>query len=416
MTGARIVLTGGGTGGHLYPALNLADALRRADSDVELLYVGSLRGLEARVLPSTDLEHRLLPVGPLYRSRPWRSWRTVLGAPAAAAGALAALRSFRPDAVVGTGGYASGPATLAALLRGVPLALQEQNAAPGLVTRWMARRADQVHLGFPEARQALQVGPDTEVLSHGNPVARPGTGEPTIAWPDGRVLLVVGGSQGARGLNQLLLEDLRQPQAWPPDLSVVWIAGREHADELAAEAARLPWSDRVLVVPYVEELARQLDRVTLAVGRAGAMFVSELATAGVPSILVPFPSAAGGHQRSNAAALAGAGAAVVREEAELGPGQLWNLAAHLLADRERLARMARAAVARGAPDAADRIARDLLRLAAEGEAMRAAGSPGHGERGGRGGDAAEGGDGRAEAVSERAAAARSRAGRATLGG
>lgn len=364
MTAARIVLTGGGTGGHLYPALNLADALRRAEPGVELLYLGSRRGLEARVVPSTDLAHRLLPVGPLHRSRPWRSWRTVLGAPVAVAGAAAALRSFGPDAVVGTGGYASGPATLAARLLGVPLALQEQNAAPGLVTRWMARGADQLHLGFPEAREALRVGPDTEVHEHGNPVARPGSGEPTIDWPDGRVLLVVGGSQGARGLNRLLIEDLRRFQAWPSDLSVVWIAGREHAEELAAEAARLPWSDRVAVVPYVDELGRQLDRVTLAVGRAGAMFVSELAAAGVPAILVPFPEAAGGHQRANAAALVAAGAAVVREEAELGPGQLWNLAAHLMADPERLDGMARAAAARGAPDAADRIARDVLRLAA----------------------------------------------------
>lgn len=380
MTVARVVLTGGGTGGHLYPALNLARALRRAEPGVELLYLGSRRGLEARVIPSTHLEYRLFPVGPLHRSRPWRSWRTVMGAPVAVAGAVAALRSFRPDVVVGTGGYASGPATLAALPLGVPLALQEQNAAPGLVTRWMARRADQVHLGFPEARGALRVGPDTEVQEHGNPVARPGRGEATIAWPEGRVLLVVGGSQGARGLNRVLLEDLRRPKAWPPDLSVVWIAGPEHADELAAAAARLPWSDRVVVVPYVEELGRQLDRVTLAVGRAGAMFVSELAAAGVPAILVPFPAAAGGHQGANAAALAAAGAAVVREEAELGPGQLWNLATHLMADRQRLEEMARAAAARGAPDAADRIARDVLRLAAGAPARTAAGARGPGVR------------------------------------
>lgn len=412
MTAARVVLTGGGTGGHLYPALNLADALRRAEPGVELLYLGSRRGLEARVVPSKGLEHRLLPVGPLHRSRPWRSWRTVLGAPVAVTGAVAALRSFRPDVVVGTGGYASGPATLAALLLGVPLALQEQNAAPGLVTRWMARRADQLHLGFPEAREALRVGPDTEVCEHGNPVARPGSGEATIAWPEGRVLLVVGGSQGARGLNRMLLEDLRRLQAWPSDLSVVWIAGREHAEELASEAARLAWSDRVVVVPYVEELGRQLDRVTLAVGRAGAMFVSELAAAGVPAILVPFPAAAGGHQRANAAALAAAGAAVVREEAELGPGQLWNLAAHLMADPGRLEGMARAAAARGAPDAADRIARDVLRLAAGAE--RSSSEVRRGRAGRSAGGEDPGGDGVGE-VSARTAAG-GRAAEAGVGG
>lgn len=396
---ARVLLTGGGTGGHLYPALNLADALRRADPDTELLYVGSRRGLEARLLPGRDLEHRLLPVGPLHRRRPWRSWRTVVGAPLAAAGALSAVRSFRPDVVVATGGYASGPAALAAVLLDVPLALQEQNAAPGLVTRWLARRADQIHLGFPEARDALRTGPGAEVFAHGNPVARPGTGVPTIEWPEGRVLLVAGGSQGARGVNRLLLEDIRRLQAWPTDLSVVWIAGREHADELAEEVTRLPWGDRVRVVPFVEELARQLDRVTLAVGRAGAMFVSELAAAGVPSILVPFPAAAGGHQRANAAAMAEAGAAVVREEVELGSGQLWNLAAHLLGDPARLVRMAEAAERRGAPQAADRIARDVLRLAG-----RRAGSPG-GFDGGA--DGVAGPDGWNGTVSARSAAGRS---------
>ena len=359
----RVLLTGGGSGGHLYPALNLAEALRRAEPEVELLYVGSRRGLEARVLPERELEHRLLPVGPLHRKRFWRSWRTVLGAPLAASGAITTVRSFAPDVVVGTGGYASGPTALAAVLTGVPLVLQEQNAAPGLVTRWLASRADQLHLGFPEAAERLSPRDDAELFAYGNPVARPGTGGPTIDWPEGRILLVAGGSQGARAINRLLLEDLRRVQAWPTDLSVVWIAGREHVDDLRREAERLPWSDRLLVVPYVDDLARQLDRVSLALGRAGAMFVSELAAAAVPAVLVPFPAAAGGHQRANAVACARAGAAVVREEAELGPGQLWNLAARLLADAEKLEAMSRAAAERGAPDAADRIARDVLRLA-----------------------------------------------------
>lgn len=402
---ARVLLTGGGTGGHLYPALALADALRRADPEVKLLYVGSRRGLEARVLPGRDLEHRLLPVGPLHRRRPWRSWRSVLGAPLAATGALSAVRSFAPDVVVGTGGYASGPAALAAIVLGVPLALQEQNAAPGLVTRWLARRADQVHLGFPEARGALRTRQGAELFAHGNPVAPAGTGEPTIDWPEGRVLLVAGGSQGARGVNELLLEDLRRLQAWPTDLSVVWIAGREHAEELAAEVDRLPWGDRVLVVPFVEDLARQLDRVTLAIGRAGAMFVSELGAAGIPSILVPFPSAAGGHQRANAEALAAAGAALVREEAELGAGQLWNLAAHLLGNGGKLEAMAVAAKAWGSPEAADRIARDLLRLAGR-SAASSVGTMGDDGAGGPGG-AREEADGNGT-VSARSAVARSR--------
>lgn len=397
--GTRVLITGGGTGGHLYPALNLADALRRRAPEVELLYVGSRRGLEADVLPGRGLEHRLLPVGPLHRSRPWRSWRSVAAGPAALAGASRAGGDFDPDLVVGTGGYASGPAVLWAWLARRPLALQEQNAEPGLVTRWMARRADQVHLGFPEAEARLRTGKRTQLLAHGNPVAPPGEGgAATFDWPEGRVLLVAGGSQGARGLNDRLLADLRGVRAWPADLEVVWIAGREHADELGRDVDGLPWAGRIRVVPYIEELGRQLDRVTMAVGRAGAMFVSELAAAGVPSVLVPYPAAAGGHQGANARALREAGAAAVREEEDLEDGELWRLVSRILSNERELRSMAEAAAARGAPDAADRIAADLLRLAgaaAGGAADRAGGSSDGATGGAEGAGTESGGPARA---------------------
>ena len=384
---ARILITGGGTGGHLYPALNLADALRELEPEAELLYVGARRGLEAEVVPERDLRYRLLPVHPLRRSRPLRNWRLLAGAVPSLVGAARALGELDPHAVVGTGGYASGPALVAARIGGRPVVLQEQNARPGLVTRVMARFAAQIHLGFPEARDRLRPGPDTEVHRHGNPVAsqdRP-PAEP-FDWPEGRVVLVAGGSQGARGLNERLLGDLREVRAWPSDLSLVWIAGRDHAEEVASRVERLPWGDRIRVVPYVEELGRQLDAVTLAVSRAGAMFVSELAAAGVPAVLVPFPSAAGGHQGENARALARAGAAVVREESGLSEGDLWRLASRIVADRGRLEEMGRAARDRGAPNAARRIARDVLRLTPAGRA----GSGGDGDQA-----ASSGGDGTA---------------------
>lgn len=365
--GARVLLAGGGTGGHLYPALNLAAALRRADPEAELLYLGAERGVEARVLEGReDPPHRLLPFQPLHRSRPWRNWRLLAAAPAVLAGLREAFAGLDPELVVGTGGYAAGPPLLWGLATGRATALQEQNASPGLVTRTLAGRVDQVHLGFPEAEERLRPGRATEVHAHGNPVAvADGGGDDGFEWPEGRVLLVVGGSQGAEGLNRRLLEDLREVRAWPADVTVVWIAGRDHADEVSREAEMLPWSDRVRVVPYVEDLGARLGAVELAVGRAGAMFVAELAAHGVPAVLVPFPGAAGGHQESNAAALVEAGAAVTRREAELERGHLWRTVAGLLADRERLGRMSRAARERGSPEAADRIAADLLRLVRE---------------------------------------------------
>lgn len=397
--GARVLLTGGGTGGHLYPALNLAEALRRLEPEVELLYVGARRGVEARVLPEREIPHRLLPVHPIHRRRPWRNWRLVAGAPSALAGARRAGRELDPDVVVGTGGYASGPALLWALAARRPVALQEQNARPGLVTRALARWAEQVHLGFPEARERLRPGSGTQVFTFGNPVAPPG-GEPEdpYPWPDGRVLLVVGGSQGAAGLNRRLLRDLQGCRAWPADLSVVWVAGPDHHGEVAERVRELPWSDHVRVEPFIPDLGRQLGRVSLALARAGAMFVSELAAAGVPAVLVPYPAAAGGHQRDNARALASAGAAVVREEAGLTEGQLWALASHILADDDRRSRMARAARRRGAPDAAREIAREVLRLARRrrvgaGRSATAGGGRAGTDAGPAAGDGAAAGDG-----------------------
>lgn len=373
--GARILLAGGGTGGHLYPALNLAAALRRAEPRVDLFLLGASRGVEAELLPRTGHAYRLLPVQPLWRNRPWRNWRLVATAPAVMAGLAATFSGFDPELVVGTGGYASGPAVLWARITGRPTAIQEQNAEPGLVTRWLARFVDQVHLGYPEAEEGLSIGAGTRVFAYGNPVAlgspsaarRADPSSAEIPWPRGRVLLVTGGSQGARGLNERLLADFEEAAlrgaSWPlpDDVHVVWIAGPAHARPISPRIARLPWR-RLLVVPFLEGLGGWLARVDLAIARAGAMFVAELAAAGVPAVLVPFPAAAGGHQTANARALAEAGAAIVREETELASGELLSLAAGILSDRSERDRMARAARARGAPEAADRIAAKLLSL------------------------------------------------------
>jgi UDP-N-acetylglucosamine--N-acetylmuramyl-(pentapeptide) pyrophosphoryl-undecaprenol N-acetylglucosamine transferase len=395
-------LAGGGTGGHLYPALNLADALRRAEPEVRLFFLGAQRGLEARVLPDSRWPYRLLPLQPLYRSKPWRNWRLLWTAPAVARGVGRTFRDFRPHLVVGTGGYVSGPVVLWGRLRGARTAIQEQNAEPGLVTRLLAGKVDQVHLGYPEARAHLKVGACTSVYEHGNPIRPPGSETPEpFHWPTGRVVLVTGGSQGARGLNLHLLKDLEAvaeegdavgpaagaasgpsaregpgvpPRAaapasseskWPHDLSLVWVTGPAHAAEIETRVGRLPWKDRIQVVPFIVDLGPQLRHVSLAVCRAGAMFVSELTAAGVPAIFVPFPAAAGGHQTANARALVDAGAALVREESTLRPGELWALVSTLMGDETRRRAMAKACARRAAPEAVDRIAADLLRLVGE---------------------------------------------------
>ncbi len=407
MASPRILLAGGGTGGHLYPALNLAAAFGQLAPEVECVFLGGRRGLEARVLPDAGYEFRLLPLQPLYRQRPWRNWRLFASVPAVLAGVRRAFRDFDPRLVVGTGGYVAGPALAGARLHRVPAAIQEQNAAPGLVTRLFAPAVDQIHLGYPEAEARLRFGGRTRLSALGNPVApgppiapgpavgsgppvgsdprgapepsrspgpngSPGPAPARFDWPAGRNLLVFGGSQGALGLNRAFLRDLewaaRDGSAWPDGVSVVWIAGPAHAAELAARASELPFSERVRVVSYIDDLGRQLDGVTLALCRSGAMSLAELCAAGRPAVLVPLPTSAGGHQLTNARALAGAGAAEVREEGRLEPGELWSLCRDILTDDGRLARMSGAAASRGRPDAALDIARDMLTLLDRGAA------------------------------------------------
>ena len=366
---ARILLAGGGTGGHLYPALNLAAALRAAQPDVELMLVGASRGIEGSVLPRAGVPYRLLPMEPFRRGRLLRNWRLAASAPAVMTGIRRVFKELDPDVVVGTGGYASGPAVLYGLLSRRKTVLQEQNAFPGLVTRQLAPRVDRIFLGYPEAIEHLSPGSETEVLAWGNPVAssKPASAQETpddrFDWPSGRIVAVTGGSQGARGLNERLLADLEVATDWPADTTLVWITGPNHHPEVSTAVAAGRWADRILTVPYVDDLGARLSGVNLAVCRSGAMFCSELSAAGVPAVLVPFPAAAADHQRHNAAALAAAGAAVMLEERSMRRGELWESVLELMREEDRLREMAVAMGDRGRPDAAERIARELLDLA-----------------------------------------------------
>jgi UDP-N-acetylglucosamine--N-acetylmuramyl-(pentapeptide) pyrophosphoryl-undecaprenol N-acetylglucosamine transferase len=360
----RVLIAGGGTGGHLYPALNIAAALRRADPMCELMLVGAERGIEHRILPESGYAYRLLAAEPFHRSRPWRNWRIATTAPRVIRGVAEAFRTLKPHVAVGTGGYASAPALAWAIAARIPAVLQEQNAYPGLVTRLLAPHAAQIHLGYPEAANHLKPGQGTRILEHGNPVAVDGVAEASeFDWPTGRILLVTGGSQGARGLNELLLRDLTGATRWPDGATMVWVAGPAHHEAVSAAVRGTTWTDRIRVVPYVDALGKHLGRVDLAISRAGAMFTSELAAAGVPALLVPLPSSAEDHQRRNAMALAGAGAARVFEEKSTVTGALWASVVELLDSDSCLRDMAVAMRARGRPDAADRIASDVLELA-----------------------------------------------------
>lgn len=369
-----VVFSGGGTGGHLYPALAIADALRAQRSDVRVVFVGATRGLEARILPERGEDHHLLPVRGIDRARLASSWRVVPALCSSLYSVAQLFRRLRPEAVVVTGGYAGTPAGLVAGMLGVPLLLQEQNSVPGLATRALSRFADIIHVAFPEAIERLPRSVRDRVRQSGNPVraASPRSraeARSLFALPaDALVGLVTGGSQGSLALNELILQAIEGVVAnglgRPERLQLLWSAGSKHHDVVAARLARLgdpPW---VHVLPYIEDMPSALAAADLAVTRSGAMTTSELLNQGLPAVLVPLPTATANHQAHNAMALAQAGAAVVVSQAHLTGELLWAEVVRLAEDEATLADMRAAALSRARPDAASEIAADVERLLA----------------------------------------------------
>ncbi|HET7552418.1 MAG TPA: UDP-N-acetylglucosamine--N-acetylmuramyl-(pentapeptide) pyrophosphoryl-undecaprenol N-acetylglucosamine transferase [Gemmatimonadaceae bacterium] len=360
----RIFFTGGGTGGHLYPALAIARALVAIEPSVRPFFVGAKRGVEREILPTTEFEHVLLDLHPLYRSRPWESWRTVAGLTSAWRTLSEIARRERPAAVVGTGGYASGAALAWAVTRRVPIALQEQNSHPGITTRFFSRFAREIYLGYDEARALLHPRADAWVGDTGNPIEPPPVPRPDRAaarrrWgfppSGGSVLIVVGGSQGARALNEAMAEWVSR--SLPEGLYVIWGTGRQHHERYAQLD-----SPNVRVVPYLSPISEAYAASDIALTRAGALTLAELCAWGIAPIVVPLPTAAADHQTYNAIALANAGAGVHLQQAKLTVDVLSAEVAELLRDHERLERMSSAALARARPDAATNIARRVLAL------------------------------------------------------
>lgn len=350
-----VLIAGGGTGGHLMPALAIAEQLRKSDPGRRIVLVGAVRGVEATLLPRRDFPFHLLPAEPLYRQQWWKNLRWPFLVFRLIREVDRLLDRERPGVVVGTGGYASGPLVWRAAKRGIPTAIQEQNAYPGLATRWLSRSVREIWLGVPEARRLLKPGPGSTVLETGNPILPPDPSRRPDALrrlgldPSRRVVLVTGGSQGALAVNEAVAGWLDSGAG--SGIQVLWTTGRGTYDRFQSRQAR----PAVQVFDFLDPMADAYAVADLAISRAGMMTVAELAAWGIPSILIPLPTAAADHQTPNAEAMAKAGAAVHLPQSELSGSRLGELVLGLLRDRTRLESMAQAARDRGHPDAAERI-------------------------------------------------------------
>jgi UDP-N-acetylglucosamine--N-acetylmuramyl-(pentapeptide) pyrophosphoryl-undecaprenol N-acetylglucosamine transferase len=362
MSAARpVMIMAGGTGGHVFPGLAVAEALRARGLDV--VWLGTRRGLEARLVPAAGIPMEWIGIGGLRG----KGLRTRLMAPlrlaSALAQALGILLRRRPRVVVGFGGFVAGPGGLMAAALRIPLVLHEQNAVPGLTNRWLARFAKRVFTGFPVELP----GDKTRRRYVGNPVradiAALAPPAQRLAGREGAIrLLVIGGSQGAAALNRSVPAAVAQlPAETRPE---IWHqAGERHLE--AAKSAYAQAGVEARVEPFVADMAAAYAWADLVICRSGALTVAELAAAGVPALLVPFPYAVDDHQRVNGRFLVEAGAAVMVIETELTPQRLAHELQQLV-DRSRLLAMAEAARSVARVDAAAAVAEACEELAGNG--------------------------------------------------
>ncbi|NLN16668.1 MAG: undecaprenyldiphospho-muramoylpentapeptide beta-N-acetylglucosaminyltransferase [Firmicutes bacterium] len=361
----RLLIAAGGTGGHIYPGMTIAQVWQARHPDGEVLFVGTARGLEKDIIPRSGWPLRLIRSAPLSRRPSWKTLRSLGLAALGLGDSIRVLRDFRPDLVVGTGGYAAGPVLAAAILQGLPTLIQEQNAFPGLTNRLLSRFAGAVALGYAEA--AKHLSPRARIFVTGNPV------RPEIVarerdealhhlglQGDKTVLLVLGASQGARTINNAMIQVF---SAFLPrrDLLVIHQTGKDDYERVRGELEKLtaggPKGDgtvygNIWVLPYIHDMPEVLACTDLVVARAGAISIAELTARGLPCILVPFPFAAENHQEKNARVLEREGAGVVILDQELTGPSLLVTVEELLADKARLQRMAANSRRLGRPRAA----------------------------------------------------------------
>jgi UDP-N-acetylglucosamine--N-acetylmuramyl-(pentapeptide) pyrophosphoryl-undecaprenol N-acetylglucosamine transferase len=353
--GLRVLIAGGGTGGHIIPALAVARELV-SQRQAEVRFVGTARGLETKLVPAAGFPLELISVGQLNQVSLATKLKTALRLPMNVLDCVRLLRRFRPHAVLGVGGYASGPAMLAAIVAGIPTIAFEPNAVPGMANRIVGSWVRTAAVNFPGTTEYFRNARVT-----GIPV-RPEffqiSDRALEAVPQ---LLVFGGSQGARVLNRMLPRIAAALLEAIPSLTILHQCGARHVEETERlygeqEALREKWRGAWKVQPYLEDMPRQIAVASLILCRSGASTMAELAAAGRASLLVPFPLAADDHQRHNAEDFVQAGAAVMLPESQLTPERLLAQLTALLRDPVRLRQMGAAARPLAHPNAAVEIA------------------------------------------------------------
>jgi UDP-N-acetylglucosamine--N-acetylmuramyl-(pentapeptide) pyrophosphoryl-undecaprenol N-acetylglucosamine transferase len=348
----------GGTGGHIYPALAVADELKRLDADTDIMFIAGSKGMERSIIERAGYTMETLPVIGLPRTASLRLIPFVWLLGISVVKARSGIVRFKPSVVMATGGYVSAPPVIAAHILGVPVVMQEQNSYPGIVTRRFAKFADTVFLGFDEAKG--YINGKAEMLTTGNPVRnvigdvdRSSAAKSFSLDPSLRTILVFGGSQGARAINKVVADTLISFKV--NGIQVIWQTGKLDYEKYSRLDCK-----QVRVLAYIDNMSQAYGASDLAITRAGAMTIAELSACGLPAVFIPLPTAAANHQEHNARSLVSRGAASMIIQKELTAGRLWENVAGILNNTETLGNMCKTMKTVSRTNAAEVIARRLI--------------------------------------------------------
>ncbi len=363
----KVILSGGGTGGHIYPALTIADQIKKLRPDAEIVFVGTQQGLEKNIIPRYGYPLRYIEIAGFKRSLSLDTLRSFAKLFTGLAGANRLIGEIKPDLVIGTGGYVCGPIVLLAALRGIPAAIQEQNAMPGVTNKILARFVKKVFLGYHEAEKYF-TGKSKKVYT-GNPIRveiLSNKRSEAVKFfgldAEKKTILVSGGSRGAQSINRAMLY-VEEALSGRHDVQILHATGEANYDAYMEELSKKgTLDDNIIVKPYLHDMPMALAAADLAVFRAGAIGLAELTAKGIPSVLIPYPYATANHQEFNARAVEAAGAAKVILDKELTGEKLLEEIEHLLIRSEELQQMKKAAKSLGRPGAAKEIAQQALQL------------------------------------------------------
>ncbi len=363
----RVIISGGGTGGHIFPALAIANAIRKLNPETEFLFVGAQGKMEMEKVPAAGYKIEGLWISGIKRELTIDNLSFPFKVLSSVSKALRIIREFKPDVAVGVGGYASGPLLYAASLKNIPCLIQEQNSYPGITNKILAKRVQKICVAYDGMEKYF---PKEKILLTGNPVREnvlkiEGKRQEAFSFfrlnPEKKTILVVGGSQGARSINRSILAGLNEIRH--ADVQVVWQTGKLFYDEAqnAVSSARM---ENVRVFDFISQMDFAYAAVDLIVSRAGASTVSEILLVGKPSVMVPLPTAAEDHQTKNIEAMVRKNAALMVRDADAS-AQLVATALATLRDEQLLKSLASNAAAQALPNSAEKIAGEVIALAKE---------------------------------------------------